>query len=186
MRFRFLELPAELRIQIYECVIYKSPPQPINMTGFMGVKWSNSTLKRLHRNHSLLCVSRQVYREYSDIVAKRGEFKFVFRFGSRFRPLEGLKILKMVHKCRMDVNQLFNSQPLIPNYVQDFISVLGVVSDICISWQCYNISGDKVQWEDVAKDLLRKLEEIKPLKRLQVIVMDRRGIQRAEAMFLGA
>ena len=80
------------------------------MIGFLPVKWSKFTLKALYCNYSLLYISRQVYREYSDVIAKYGEFKFVFYFiNSKLRPLKGLMILKTIYKYCINIKQLFNS-----------------------------------------------------------------------------
>ena len=49
-------------------------------------------------------------KSIKNIVAKCREFKFIFPFiSSKLRPLKGLTILKIMHKCCIDVKQLFYS-----------------------------------------------------------------------------
>ena len=161
------------------------------------VEWSKSTLEKLHRNHSLLCVSGQVSNEYRDVVEKHGEFKFHLPGilsplrEIRIRSHKDLSILKTMHKCRINVGGPFyfhDPEPHILKPVWKFIGVLEVANDICISWYYHCSNRDETQWEDFAKNLMQKLKETKPLKlkllkRLKVIVMDKRKVQRVETVF---
>lgn len=82
----FLDLPLEIRCQIYSYFVRKSA---FNVSTFRGEEWCVPGQHMQHGLISLLLVSKQVYQEASDVLYGSTEFQvgINFRGGSCLRKL---------------------------------------------------------------------------------------------------
>jgi len=78
--FRFLDLPQELRDMVYENLMedpcYPPPPPPCDAHGKTGWRRRGGTAAapRYRGQHCVFLVSKQLYREYMDMLCKRTTF----------------------------------------------------------------------------------------------------------------